>query len=278
MAKDLGNIEIIVKAEKPSPSTQQPLQGAGGDKGATAGLGDVIRGVSQGGLLGGLKAGGLLKFATGIGIAAIAVAAFVGVISKIVKTIAKWSGEITEMVLKFSTLNARLAATAAHLRVRTLLRDIGSAGRLSGLLSVTAERGESITDLFQPVKDLFTVIKALVVGLLQPIIHMFVIGLRNATESIAEFMIMLALIAPAIIDMIAAIIKPIAGLFGVGAEIDFIVAAVKAGIVPVLNEGNAALFAILTELKTANHDAAATQINKYFENIGSGLTGGRFNP
>jgi hypothetical protein len=291
MAKDLGNLNLNVSADKKSfgDAGKELGKGAGNQGGGVAsGLQGVIGGFSRGGVAGGAQAGmkmaGMLKLAAGVGVAVAGFALLKMSINKVVRSIKSMVKEIESTVHGLSRYNAEMALSAAKSHVRGLQRKMASGERVSGLLAGAMESIENIKDAYQPVKDAWSGIKASAVIMLEPIIVELAGMLKWLTVKILELIIWLQEkgVTPSRVyakaSWLALMIS--GGLLGSSGM-------VKAGKGLLfadrpLTEGEKELIKLLEALKKEVQDAKETlhtgELNQYLGQVGVHLSGETWDP
>ena len=295
MAKDLGTITHEIKTTGGSGdggggggrSNTDAMIGSGrsggsggGSGGGMGGIGDVIRGVSRGGIGGGsqamAKVMGLAKLAVGIGLAIAAFALVTIAVKKVVDVFVRWSKEIENGTKKFSQYNARLPATTAVAQVGEITRDIKSANVLAGSYATAGASMERIRNSFRPVSDAWSLVKANIINTFMPVLERLVSALRLVTIKILEAVIWFQEAGITGGNVLGGIIDstPISGgipgfssyVLGLGsndqADAEFL----------------AGLKAILRELRKGNEDTDLREINAYAGTVGVQLTDGQWNP
>jgi len=280
MAKDLGKLNISVTADKQSFRDAGKAAGGG-----TGGVGNIISGISGGGIAGGAQAmarvGGFLKLAAGIGATVAGLYLFKKIIVSVVGTLFKWSKEIDNTIKRFSGLSAEMAGMAAEMGVRGILRDVKSAGVLAGPMSMVARRGEAMRDAFRPMKDLWALVKTLFVGLVQPALSAFGGALKEVTIALLEIPNLVSNIGNFIIDAVALWMKlAISWIPGgpSGQVIDYMAMGYKSMMFGLYEEMDNSLKKILDELRRGNNESDAEVVNRYMAQVGISLTGGAWDP
>jgi len=226
MAKDLGTITHSIKTSSEGggggKSNTDAVTGSGRQGGVASnsagGIGDVIRGVSRGGVGGGGQALarvlGFAKLAVGIGVAIGAVALFGMAIKKAVNVFTNWVKEIESGIQKFSAYNAQLARVQAMREVGTIKRDIGRANILSGGMAITGGSTERIRSAFAPVGMAFSALKTGVVNTFLPVIERLVGALRWLTVKVLDIIIFLSEAGATIGGVVGMIVDSFMGITG----------------------------------------------------------------
>lgn len=191
MAKDLGKINVSVEADKQSFNKAGKEAGKGAND--ISGLGNVISGISRGGVAGGAQSAfqmaGMLKLAAGIGVAVAGLALFKMSINKVVRSIKNLMLNVENTVQSLSKYNAVLALTSAKSMIREVGRKVSSGERIADIMALGMESVGNIKDSFQPVKDAWAGIKASTLTMLAPIIESLAGVLTSLTIKIIELLI-----------------------------------------------------------------------------------------
>jgi hypothetical protein len=290
MAKDLGTITHNIKTTGGSGgggggggggrSNTDATSGSGRSGGGIGGIGEVIRGLSRGGPLGGgqamAKVMGFAKLAAGIGVAIAAFALVTIAVKKVIGTLVRWGKEIENGIKKFGSYNAEIAATSALMQVGQITRDIKTASVLSGTYASTGRRMEQVKDAFRPVADAWLLIKANLVNAVMPVLERLVEALRLMTIKILETIVWFneagittGDVAGTLID--AALFGPSGygfsqAVLGLGEESETDIEMLEA------------MKGVISELKKMNQNNDIKGLNQFVGEVGVQLTGGRWNP
>ena len=293
MAKDLGTITHEIKTTGGSgdggggggKSNTDAVIGSGRQGGSSAntlggmgGVGNVIRGISSGGMGGGgqalAKVMGFAKLAVGIGVAIAAFALFTMAVKKVINVFANWVKSIEQGIEKFSAYNAQLAQVQAIRQVGEIRRNIQSAGRQAGGMAIAGGSMEGIRNLMQPVKDAFSIMKTGVVNTFLPVIERLVKGLRWLTVKVLDVAIWLGEAGVTIGEIVGSVLDSVVGVmgfskfaFGLGGE------PTKAD-EKMLEELKAIREAIQRDGQSGDGD----KLNFWLAQVGSQLSGDKWNP
>jgi len=228
MAKDLGTITHQIKTSSEGggggKSNTDAVTGSGRQGGASnatsgiGGAGDVIRGLSRGGISGGgqamAKVMGFAKLAGAIGLAIGAFALVTIAVKKVISVFTSWVKEIEAGIEKFSKYNAQLAMVQAMRQVGTIKRDVMASNVLSGGMAITGGSTERIRNAFAPVSMAFSALKTGVVNTFLPVIERLVVALRWLTVKVLDIAIWFSEIGVTIGGIVGSILDSFMGVTG----------------------------------------------------------------
>ena len=286
MAKDLGTITHEIKTTGGSgdggggggKSNTDALSGSGRGGGGVGGVGDVIRGVSRGGIGGGgqamAKVMGFAKLAMGIGIAIAAIGLFTMAVKKVINIFISWVKSIEQGIEKFSAYNAQLAQVQAMKHVGEIRRNIQSAGRQAGGMAIAGGSMERIRNAMQPVKDAFSIMKTGVVNTFLPVIERLVKALRWLTIKVLDVAIWFSEAGVTIGNVVGILIDSVVGVSGVGKFFFGLGGEPTKADEMMIKE----LKAIRAGFEREIQDSDGRDLNLWLSEVGRQLTSGKWDP